>query len=404
MTSIFRHFFLALAMIGMATAASAQRPLVTGDKEDARTALARALAEQKAAQARSHELEQAASKASAAADRTSARAAALAARIQQSEAGIFATEARLQLIERSRSRLRSRLAERQRPLVQLTAALQNLSRRPPALSLLRPVSVREMVYLRVVLASTLPEVTRRTAGLRAEIARLKVLRGEARRTILALRKGNSELQLRRNQLAALETRQRLDSRAKTGIAAREADRALAMAEEARDLDGLLAGLDGAARLRARLAALPGPVMRPLRPQDARSPDSAPATVAAQATGAPRGYRIPVVGPIVTGFGAVTSAGVRSAGLTLAPRASAQIVAPAAGRVAFAGAYRGYGRIVIIEHEGGWTSLLTGLARVDARVGQQVLGGSPLGIAGVDRPSVTLELRRDGETVNPLEYL
>jgi hypothetical protein len=78
--------------------------------------------------------------------------------------------------------------------------------------------------------------------------------------------------------------------------------------------------------------------------------------------------------------------------------------PAAGRVAFAGPYRGYGRIVIIEHPGGWTSLVTGLARVDARVGEMLVGGAPLGIAGQRRPTVALELRRAGEPVNPLRYL
>jgi septal ring factor EnvC (AmiA/AmiB activator) len=94
----------------------------------------------------------------------------------------------------------------------------------------------------------------------------------------------------------------------------------------------------------------------------------------------------------------------SQGLTFAPRDGAQVVAPAAGRVAFAGPYRGYGRIVIIEHEGGWTSLITGMARVDARVGDDLVGGAPLGIAGAPRPTITLELRRDGQPVNPLDYL
>jgi septal ring factor EnvC (AmiA/AmiB activator) len=60
--------------------------------------------------------------------------------------------------------------------------------------------------------------------------------------------------------------------------------------------------------------------------------------------------------------------------------------------------------VIIEHQGGWTSLVTGMARIDVRVGQELVGGAPLGIAGAPRPTITLELRRDGNPVNPLEFL
>ena len=94
----------------------------------------------------------------------------------------------------------------------------------------------------------------------------------------------------------------------------------------------------------------------------------------------------------------------SDGITLAPRPGAQVVAPAAGRVAFAGPYRGYGRIVIVEHEGRWTSLVTGLARVDVRVGDRLVAGAPLGVAGQGQPRVSLELRRDNDPVNPLQYV
>lgn len=413
MTSLFRPIrFTSTAAACLAalvaSGAPAQRSLPTAapyaESADARAAMLRAQAQQKAAEARSALLEKDAARASAALERTEAKAAALAARIQQSEAGLAAAEAKLQIVERSRRAVRERLAQRQRPLVELTAALQNLSRRPPALSLLRPGSVREMVYLRAMLASTMPEVRRRTAGLRADIARLRRLESEQRATILDFRKGSAELDIRRRELAALESRQGLQSRAKAGVAAREADRALALAEEARDLDGLMDRLDAAAGLRVRLAALPGPLMRPARGEEARIENEAQAPPASTLSRPPEAYQLPAIGPVIAGFGSFSDAGVRSNGLTLAPRPSAQIVAPGAGRVAFAGSYRGYGRIVIIEHEGGWTSLITGMARVDARVGQVLRGGAPLGIAGVDRPQVTLELRRDGETVNPLEYL
>ena len=60
--------------------------------------------------------------------------------------------------------------------------------------------------------------------------------------------------------------------------------------------------------------------------------------------------------------------------------------------------------MIIEHSDGWTSLVTGLARSDVAVGAQLVAGAPLGIAAQARPEITLELRRDGEPVNPLRFV
>jgi septal ring factor EnvC (AmiA/AmiB activator) len=60
--------------------------------------------------------------------------------------------------------------------------------------------------------------------------------------------------------------------------------------------------------------------------------------------------------------------------------------------------------VIIEHDGGWTSLVTNLGRLDVNVGETVVQGAPLGAAGPGRPTVTVELRKDGAPINPLQAL
>jgi murein hydrolase activator len=97
---------------------------------------------------------------------------------------------------------------------------------------------------------------------------------------------------------------------------------------------------------------------------------------------------------------VSAAGVRSRGLTLAPLAGAQVVAPAAGRIAFAGPFRDYGAIVIIDHGGGWTSLVAGLASVSVRIGEAVGQGAPIGQAQRgEAPRVTVELRRRDRAVD-----
>ena len=370
--------------------------------EDAQKALADAETQGLDARTRAEALEAKAASAVAAADKTAQESAALAARVQESEAQIAANEAKIGLIERQRVGLRAELAQKQRPLVELTAALQRLSRRPAIFSVLRPGTLTDAVYLRAVLETMLPEVARRTAGLRATIERGRVLQAQAEQASADLRNSQGELNRRRQQLAGLEARQRLDSRSASGTADRENERALKLAEEARDLGGLIGELDKAGRLRDQLAALPGPVLRPAQPQNAAvaalvEPPTAP-------TNAPAQYQLPVTGRLVAGYGAVGAGKVQSRGISITARSGAQVVAPGAGRVVFAGPYQGYGTIVIIEHGGGWTSLITGLAVLDVRVGRDVVAGSPLGQAGHGRPVLALELRKDGQTVNPLDYL
>ncbi len=398
-----RILLLAGSLAFCAAAAVAQRAPVTDSPQAMREVLAEALAERENAEARSQRFEQAAQDAQDAADRAAAQAAALAARIQQAESGIAAARARIAMIDSEQGALREELGREQQPVVELTAALQQFSRRPLALSILRPGSVKEVVYLRAMLHDTVPQVRQGTAGLRSRIARSRELRREALAAAEVLEAEETTLATRREELANIETRQRLAARAAGGSASRESERALALAEEVRDLDGLVTELDRAAQLRQRLAALPGPQPRPAQPEQSRVSERADTSAPQANMLAPDPYILPVSGRTVLGYGAPQDAGV-SRGVTFAPIAGAQVVAPASGRIAFAGPYRGYGNIVIIEHGGGWTSLVTGLSRTAVSVGDGVGSGSPLGKADPAQPRVTLELRRNGEPVNPLLYV
>lgn len=393
--------FLLVPALALAAGASAQTARIYADEADIRAEQTRAEAEGRAARLRAEQLESEAAQATGEVDRTARQAASLAARIQQTEAQAAAQEAGIRLIERRRDELRAALARREQPLLRLTAALQRLSRRPPLLSVLRPGSVSDAMHLRAVLDTVMPQVRARTAALSSEIARGRTLQAQARTAAAKLRASEADLRQRRNALVSLETRQRLASRAVSGAADREAERALALAERARDLDALTADLGKAGALRAALAALPGPVMRPDQPGAVAIADPVPETPAM--TGAPA-FMLPVAGRLVVGFGETAPGLPRSRGVTLATRAGAQTIAPAPGRVVFAGPYQGYGQIVVIEHPGGWTSLVTGLLQLDTSVGARLVAGSPLGIAGAGRPLVTLELRRDGEPVNPLDFV
>ncbi|WP_427965966.1 murein hydrolase activator EnvC family protein [Altererythrobacter sp.] len=394
---------LAAGLAGWTDPLDAQRISSFSSPKEARAELARAQEQSRKAQLRAEKLSAEAAAAGEAADKSAREAAALAARIQQTEADLAAGEARLALITDQRRQLDARLARKQQPLVRLMAALQNMARRPLALSALRPGSLKDTVYVRAVLETSIPQIRKQTATLRGELARGKELEVEAGQAVAALRSDETELLQRQQQLATLATQQRAASRQASGIALRENDRALALAEQARDLDDLVGTLDQAGQLRRELASLPGPVLRPAKPGEAEVALAGP-TPTPTSTAPPAGLQLPVGGRTLSGFGAIDAAGVVSDGITLAPRSGAQVVAPAAGRVLFAGAYRGFGQIVIIEHANGWTSLVTGLGSTGVAVGDHLVGGSPIGNAPGSNPAITLELRREGDPVNPLQYM
>ncbi|PXW77648.1 septal ring factor EnvC (AmiA/AmiB activator) [Blastomonas natatoria] len=394
-----RPILLALAACAATLAAlpgsAAAPPRPVNILEQERTALARALADAKAAARRSATLEQQADTAVAAADKARADARLVASKVQQAEAEIAAAEARVTIIATLQRAQRARLTARQQPLARLTAALQSMARRPTVLALVQPGSVDDLVRVRAVLATTLPRVEAETAALRRDIARSRDLARQATRAAALQKVSRRQLAYRRAELARLEARSRARSRALASTSRLEEERALGLSERARDLDSLVGNLEQSATLRQRLAALEGPMLRPPRPQASQVVENAPPPT----IGARPAYRLPTPGAIVTGFGELSATGVRSRGLTLATRPAAQLIAPADGRIAFSGPYRGFGQIIIIEHVGGWTSLITGLARANVKVGERVAQGDPIGRAAENRPRITVELRRNGRPID-----
>jgi septal ring factor EnvC (AmiA/AmiB activator) len=377
-----RRFILSAAAIAALGGGLALAQTGSAKAEGEALVLAKRQAEQ--ALLRSRQLEQEAQRATNEAAKARAAASAVAARIEAAEAELTAAETRIRIIQGLQARQRARLAERQEPVVQLTAALQTMARRPPALALVQPGSIDEVVHVRSVLASTLPIIRARTAGLRAEVEAGNALKKQAETARIALAEGREELRKQRLAFAAIEERQRRRSQELADSALGESDRALAFGEEARDLGAVMRTREYQERLRARLVQLPGPALRPGATE--------------QSAARPPVYTLPVQGRLVTGTGEISEAGVHARGLTFAPAPNTEVVAPRSGRIVYAAPFRGYGRILIIDHGGGWTSLITDLAALTVSVGDQVERGQPIGRTGGEQSRVTVELRRAGRPV------
>ncbi|MFM7027385.1 MAG: murein hydrolase activator EnvC family protein [Chakrabartia sp.] len=327
-------------------------------------------------------------------------AAALATRIQASEARLSAAEARLLLLQRMTELVRARLAERQRPAARLIGALQMLGRRPPALALIQPGTSRDLVHSRMLVVALLPHIQRRTADLSADLVTRRQLEAGAARTRSQMAEGRAALRNQHQALIRLQISHRAAASRFADSALAEEDRAVALGERARDLVDLIDQLGVQSARQSDLAQLPGPMMRPAVPGRIGAPAWAPST-------APRrvpGYRLPVSGRLVAGFGELSRSGARSRGLTFETRDQALLVAPRAGRIVYAGPFRGYGQIIILDHGTGWTSLLTGLASLKVRVGEAVAEGAPLGRAGQGPARVMVELRQGSRPVDILQFV
>lgn len=379
-----RRAVLAIAALALAGGVAAQAPGLA----DQRQRLADAKRGAKAAADRADRLTAQAGRERDAAERARMEERALAARVASAEADLTAAQARVTIVDRLLSEQRARLGAAQTPVARLLAALESLSRRPPVVAIAQPGSVDDLVHVRAVLGSALPVVRLRTEAVRGELDRARRLQASAQMAAGALRDGRVRLEHDRIALARLEADHRRRSTSLGRDAMSESDRALALGERARDLVDALATDDLAQATAAELAALPGPAPRPIRPDAV--PEGVPAGV----------YRLPVRGRLITGFDEVSDAGVRSRGLTMVTRPSAEIVAPAGGVVRYARPFRDYGTIVIIDHGAGWTSLITGLASTRSSVGSAVRQGTVIGRAmSGEEPRVTVELRRHGRPVD-----
>lgn len=374
--------------IGIAAACALALGTVVGaqNNPDEQAALRNAKANALAAEQRSEILRQEASNASRAADRLVAQRAVLSAEIDAATAQIAAANARIAIINRRQREQRSNLGEASEPMLRLNAALQQMTQRPAALIMVQPGQRRDYVHLRAVMASVEPQILRRTAALRQQIAIQKELRGQEQLALKSLGDAKGKLAARREALARLADSSRGRADGLSADAAAEFEQAIAQGERARDIVERIDTLRSSGERAAALAALSAPPMR-------RDPDSEPAARGRAA------YLLPVRSTLLSGFNELNSTGYRERGIRLLLSPGTAILAPATGKVIYAGNYRSYGKIVIIEHGSGWTSLITNFGELSVNKGAAVGQGALLGRVLPDNPEISIELRRNGRTMD-----
>lgn len=372
-------FGLCLAVPLAATGSAALRqPAQTVDTE-----LNRARAEAASADAQARRLEQAAAKALDAAGRLRAQQLAAAQAIEAAEARISAADAEVRLVAAQQAVLRTRLGREQRPAASLLAGLAMMARRPPLVSLADNGSTDELVRVRVLLNATLPVIRARTAGLTHQLGQGARLEEAAVAARTRLKAGRSELDRGRAQFARLERKALEAAGASSGEALDVGDQALAATEMVDRLSSDAIGERAAAGSLSALSAI-------------SEPPAGPGSAGAAMGVTPFEYRLPATAAVSVGLGAISSSGVRSRGILLGTARGARLTVPADGIIRFAGPFRNYDGVVIIDHGNDWMSLMVNAA-ARAAPGDRVRLGDLLGQA---LGPVDVELSHRGNHVSP----
>lgn len=330
-------------------------------------------------------------------DAISAKLAAIAQSVQSQEAAIAKSEKELANLRHDRAEILAALGEKQDVLSELLAGLQRLEQNPPPALVVEPGDILSALRGAMLLGTIAPELQEEAKALAGQLDQVKQLeatitarKDDVTREIARLNDERTAL----NDLVA--QKKALVSKGTADLEA-ERKRTAELAQKAKSLQQLLSSLDAQ---RQKEDAAKAEEQRKREAQEALLRQ--PRLPFPDARGK---LPFPAQGAIVRRFGEPDGLGRDSQGLMIATRAGAQVTTPADGKVEFAGPFRSYGDVVILNPGGGYRLLLAGMDKVTASVGEFLRAGEPVGEMGSGPASVTLfgEVVPDGRPVLYIEF-
>ncbi|NEW89089.1 hypothetical protein DU475_17720, partial [Rhodopseudomonas sp. WA056] len=340
----------------------------------------------------------------------------VAAKVRTIETRISDAEARLRPLDARENEIRSSLDQRRDEIGEVLAALQRAGRRAPPALLVRPEDALESLRTAILLGAVVPELRTRAERLATDLGELIAVRQKIAAERDQLTADRSRLGSDQTRLAALvEERQRQQSAVERDIDA-ERGRALTLSRQVDSLQGLIAKMEQDLKSAAKAAAVAGQKGAPTSPGG--KPDLAalkdpgrlsPAIAFASAKGM---LPFPVNGAKIRDFGRPDGVGGVERGISLSTRPGAQITTPCDGWVVYAGPFRSYGQLLILNAGGGYHVLIAGMERISVNIGQFVLTGEPVATMGstsrvasilaanASQPVLYVEFRKDGTPIDP----
>lgn len=340
----------------------------------------------------------------------------VATRVRSLEHRMATTEQRLQPLDEQERTLRESLDARRHVIGNVLAALQRIGRNPPPAMLVTPEDALQSVRSAILFGAVLPDMRAEVQTLATDLSLLASVRREIASERSQLEKSRAALAHDHAQLTALtEHRQKQQADVEKTLMA-ERQRAAQLARQSEDVQALIGKLEQDLDRASRAARQAARAAEEKKAADARPSLAAlkdpgrlaPAIPFARAKGT---LPLPVNGARIREFGRADGVGGQEKGLSIAARPGAQITAPCDGWVVYAGPFRNYGQLLILNAGDGYHVLLAGMERISVDLGQFVVTGEPVAVmggrvqaptaiaTGSGQPVLYVEFRKDGTPVD-----
>nr|WP_321442936.1 peptidoglycan DD-metalloendopeptidase family protein [uncultured Cohaesibacter sp.] len=349
---------------------------------------------------------------------------ATAERIKDLESSLSDRETRLRTLFADQTNLRVSLAEQRDSLSEILAALQRIGRNPPPALFIRPNEALSAVRSAILLSTLVPEVRLEAQSLAAQLEALIRLQTKIEQEKTALQGGLGKLQEERERLDLLVAKRKEQEATSLEAARSEEEKTSQLAARARSLQELIDGMEKeikAARLAVEEAkeAEKRQLEKKLETKKqkiAALKDAARLSPAIPFSKMKGLLQLPARGTVLKSYGSNDGFGGQTQGLSIATRIGAQVTSPADGWIVYAGPFRSFGKLLIINAGDGYHIVLSGMDNLIADVGSFVLANEPVGTmqktrlaatdvldSGASRPVLYLELRKDGAAIDPAPW-
>ena len=342
--------------------------------------------------------------------------------IQNNEEKISAMEAELKKLQDDLKKAEENFVVEDDNLIKTLSALQNLALKPTEALFVQPLTPVEIIRSAMLLRETVPYLNQNAQRIRTELEQIAKKKTRVEKQVAKIVRQKNILEKEHEQMKLLVQRKSKIRNAVEIQSVKTRKKVEALASQAQDLRDLLNKLEKErlekkrrqdeerrrlAEERAREAARLAETKKTEEKQRADLIKFKPEIINEVGEGfvkAKGKLSRPARGQIVIAYGQETTKGVSSKGMIIKTRNQAQVIAPFDGSVIFAGPFRGYGNLIIIEHGQGYLSLLAGLETIDAELGQMLLAGEPVGqMPESGEAKLYVELRKDNHPINPMSW-